>query len=154
MGTRVGIPGWVQWVGTGEGYTGYYPCTAQGGPVPAKRAPGSPAGAGAGWVQGRVRVLGTSAAGTAISPPCGPGQPTRGLPWDMPLECRLRANMARFRSIFLKVSQNGQVSPKYRHKASHSPCFQNGLRKSPLEFLRFPSEPAFSHKELMGHFRP
>ena len=59
---------------------------------------------------------------------------------------------ARLHLILLKVSQNGIVSPKYVEKASHSPCFQNPSRKSPLEILRFPFSLAFSAKELMGHF--
>ena len=62
--------------------------------------------------------------------------------------------MARFHDISQDISQNGQVSPKYVKKASLSPCFQNGLGKSPLDILRFPSGLAFSHKELMGHFEP
>ena len=62
--------------------------------------------------------------------------------------------MARFKVISLKLSQNGGVSPKYVEKAYHSPCSQNGLRKSPLEILRIPYSAAFSHKELMGHFDP
>ena len=52
----------------------------------------------------------------------------------------------------VNVSQNRRVSPKSVHKAYHSPCSQNGLKKSPLEILRFTDSLAFSHKELMGHF--
>ena len=59
---------------------------------------------------------------------------------------------ARIEVIYLKVSQNREVSPKYIEKASHSPYFQNGSQKSPLEILRFPFRPAFSHKELMVAF--
>ena len=61
---------------------------------------------------------------------------------------------ARFHVISYKVSQNRQVSPKSVQKAYHSPCFQNEAKKSPLDFLRFPVFPAFSHKELMGRFDP
>ena len=67
---------------------------------------------------------------------------------------RLLANKARFHDISRKLSQNGQVSPKYVNKAYHSPCFQNAAQKSPLEILRFPFPDAFSHKELMGRFDP
>ena len=59
---------------------------------------------------------------------------------------------ARFYDISLKVSQNGQVSPRNVEKASHSPYIQNELRKSALGILRFPFSSAFSHKELLGHF--
>ena len=77
----------------------------------------------------------------------GPLRCTRPLPASWPIR-------ARFQVYFLKVSQNRVVSPKSSHKASHSPCFKNGLRKSPLDFLRFPICSAFSHKELMGRFDP
>ena len=60
--------------------------------------------------------------------------------------------MARFDVISQKLSQNRVVSAEYVEKACHSPCFQNRVKKSPLEILRFPFWDAFSHKELMGHF--
>ena len=63
-----------------------------------------------------------------------------------------RQQTARFQQHFSKVSQNGEVSPEISHKACHSPCSQNGLENSPLDFLRFPFSVAFSGKELMGHF--
>ena len=86
------------------------------------------------------------------NPPCGPGQaPVPSLVLG-PLKCRLWANKARFKVIFSKVSQNREVSSVFVEKACHSPCFQNGCQKSPLEILRFPKMPAFSHKELMGCF--
>ena len=59
---------------------------------------------------------------------------------------------ARFNVISCKVKQNGQVSPKYVQKASHSPYIQNRVKNSPLEILRFPVSSAFSHKELMTHY--
>ena len=59
---------------------------------------------------------------------------------------------ARFNLILLKYSQNRVVSPKYVHKACHSPYIQNGSQKSPLRILRFPYSLAFSHKELLGPF--
>ena len=76
-------------------------------------------------------------------------------PWTSlapPRECRLWANKARFELYFSKVSQNEQVSPEKCHEACHSPYFQNGPVKSPLQILRFPFWPAFSHKELIGLF--
>ena len=81
--------------------------------------------------------------------PPGPVGPLQGPPWGWVLSPSKRA---RLRSHFLKVRQNGQVSPKYHEKASRSPYSQNGSRKSALEILRFPLWPAFSCKELMGHF--
>ena len=69
-----------------------------------------------------------------------PGKPASG-----PIRARLR-------SKYKNVSQNDEVSPKSVEKASISPCFQNGLRISPLEILRFPYIAAFSHKELMVPF--
>ena len=144
-------PGWDQ-----GGYTGWVsgwaiPGTTQpprkeqahqrSGPRKALQGPGV-----GGWVQ-RVR----------------PGsQTTHSGPLDLrgPLRClgpflgQYAASWpitARFDVIFHKVSQNRVVSPESVQKASHSPCFQNRLQKSPLEILRFPFSLAFSHKELMGH---
>ena len=82
--------------------------------------------------------------------PVGLGTPQPSLGY--PRKCRLLANMARFHDIYCKVSQNREVSSKYVDKACHSPYFQNGSKKSPLEIPRFPYLTAFSHKELMGHF--
>ena len=64
------------------------------------------------------------------------------------------ANKARFHDISYKVSQNRGVSPNFAEKACHSPYSQNGLQMSALGILRIPDLPAFSHKELMGHFDP
>ena len=75
-----------------------------------------------------------------------------GSPWDMPLECRLLANTARFDLISCKVSQNEEVSSESVEKACHSPYSQKQLGKSPLEILRFPFLGPFSHKELMAYF--
>ena len=36
---------------------------------------------------------------------------------------------ARFRVIYLKVSHNPRVSPKYTHEACHSPCFKKRVPK-------------------------
>ena len=78
-------------------------------------------------------------------PPVGP-------PCTGPSNTRLWANKGEIQLKYNKVSQNGVVSPKYVHKACHSPYSQNGSRKSPLKILRFPFSPAFSHKELMAYF--
>ena len=71
-------------------------------------------------------------------------------------QSKRRANPQNLRinDIFSKVSQNDEVSPENVNKAYHSPYSQIGLRKSPLDFLRFPFSPAFSGKELMGLFWP
>ena len=89
-------------------------------------------------------------------PPFGPG---RSHPWALPVRVpafqsngRLNLKTATFQSLFYKVSQNQQVSPKSVHEACHNPYSQNGLQISPLEFLGFPNLLAFSHKELMGLF--
>ena len=52
----------------------------------------------------------------------------------------------------MKLSKNSEVSPKKSEKACHSPYFQKGVEKSPLDFLRFPFSVAFSRKELMVPF--
>ena len=91
--------------------------------------------------------------GDGYIPPSGPGRSGPGPPsLDIPLECRLWAKQARFHDISHKVSKNLEVSPKSVEKACHSPHLQNGLQKSPLDILRIPYSPAFSHKELMGRF--
>ena len=90
--------------------------------------------------------------GRLLDHPCGARSGHAGPPCPGPSECRLLANSARFDLIFSKVSQNSEVSPEYVHKACHSPYIQNRLQKSPLDILRFPYFPAFSHKELLGLF--
>ena len=89
--------------------------------------------------------------GSQDHPPGPVGHPG-ALPVLEPLECRPGPIGARFDLIFTKVSQNGEVSPKYVYKACHSPYSQNEAQKSPLEILRFPFPQAFSHKELMVPF--
>ena len=138
--TRVGIPGEYQ-----GGYTGYYPATACKVPMRNARS------AGRGYWD-RPQGSRCSAAGRLPGPPSGPGRSLQALPVLGPSECRLWAIRARFNLILLKVSQNDEVSPFFIEKACHSPCFQNGLHKSPLDFPRFPFSSAFSHKELMGQF--
>ena len=74
------------------------------------------------------------------------------LPGTIPLGMPPLGQYGEISALFSKVSQNDEVSPKYVHKASHSPYIQNGSQKSPLGFLRFPISVAFSHKELIGPF--
>ena len=124
---REGVPGWV-WdrVGGWEGYTGYYPATqhAARGAVPHQRSgPRKSCKGWSGWVWGCGRSLGRWA-GTAPEPTLrARSVPCRALPGSGPLECPPTANMARFTSIFSKVSQNGIVSPENMQKACHSPYF-------------------------------
>ena len=141
MGTRVGIPGTTQ------------PAAARRTQKPTQRSgPRKACRAWSGW-GGRVRGLhGVRRRGRVYPTLRARSGPLQGPSLDIPLECRLWANMARFNVISLEVSQNGQVSPKKCQKASISPCFQNGLKKSPLGILRIPYLAAFSHKELMGRF--
>ena len=154
-GTRW-VTGWVYRVGIPGGCTGraipvYYPAAAS---PPADQRPegAGPALGRVGRKQGgRPRVSGRRR-GRLPEPPCGPGRALRALPVLGPPECRLTAKRARFHAYFYEVSQNGEVSLKSVHKACHSPCSQKRAHKSPLEILRFPIWPAFSHKELMGLF--
>ena len=153
VGVQVGycrrgmVPGWVyRWV-----IPGTQPLRdhCSGSKPDSEAGPGSPCqGAGVG---GQVQ----RASGPAPHP-SGPFPAVTGCFWDLleqdPTHGRLNLQKARLTSIFSKVSLNGQVSPKCVDKACHSPCFQNGLRKSPLGFLGFLFLPAFSHKELMGLF--
>ena len=132
----------------------YYPATARGRPRYSEAGPGSPAGAGVGGIWGWARVLGCSAAGRPQVPPLrgpvGPGPPCT---WDLG-NAASGPIRARFHLILSKASQNARVSPKYVQKACLSPCFQKRVQKSPLGILRISFLRAFSHKELMGHFKP
>ena len=115
----------------------------------AKRAPEAPSGGWSGWSCGVRTYRGRCRS----HPPFGPGRsplvPSLVGPSAFAASWPIRAEL---QSFLYKVSQNGRVSPEFAQKACHSPCFQNGLHMSPLDFLRFPFSPAFSCKELMGHF--
>ena len=148
--TRVGVPGWVYREGIREGYTGVVPSH--------RKAEGMYSEAGPEGLQGLewwyIPAARPAPADHPLHTPAGCSGARSAVSWDLLENARLLANKARFDLILLKLSQNRQVSPKYAQKASHSPYFQNGLKKSPLDFPRFPLLLAFSHKELMGHFRP
>ena len=135
-------------VGRGRGIPGTQP-------LPARRTSDSEAGPGRPCIGPGVGGHWSGCVRAQIpthSSPLGFRGPLR---WDLTSP---RANAAsgpirtRLHLISIKHRQNGQVSPKYVEKAYHSPCFQNEVGKSPLEFLRFPELPAFSHKELMVPF--
>ena len=109
----------------------------------------------------RKPLAGAGVGGTCCSAPCvrpppfGPGRhPPVGTSLGTPRKPASGPITARFQVISQKLSQNRVVSPEMSEKASHSPYFQNGSEKSPLEILRFPFSRAFSHKELLGHFGP
>ena len=145
-------PGWVLRTGIRVGWAGVYPpvqrakdvpCKAE--QIPAKRAPEALREGWSGWVSvQRPRTSAPTPAGPAPDPWSSAGAP-RANPASWPIR-------ARFDLHFTKLSQNRVVSPKYVHKASLSPCFQNGSQKSPLDISRIPFSVAFSHKELMAHF--
>ena len=150
-----------QWVGTGWVLGGAIP--GQGEYYPAAKQGRRPATAGSGPCRGQ----GGSEAGPAPPRsnggggdgpryhPCGARSVPASRAFPVPGTSQIAASWpitATFHPYFSKVSQNHGVSPKYPEKACHSPCIQNGPRKSPLEILRFSYSSAFSHKELMGHF--
>ena len=139
--------------GTGwDGYTGgcrggvipVHPSTLlEGGAQNQRSGPAASCREAEWWVLG---------AGTPADHPCGARsvlRPSLSAPRahaaSGPIRARIQLN-------YTKVSQNRGVSPEMSQKACHSPCSQNGARKSPLEILRFPFFVAFSHKELSGHF--
>ena len=122
--------GRVYRVGTGEGNTGTQPTRLR--EVPGQRSgPRKPCKGWSGWSWGRNTLRGQD-------PPLrGPvGTPAGSLPGPSQYAASWPIR-ARFGSYLSKVSQNGQVSPKNVHKASRSPCFQNGPQKSPLDISRF-----------------
>ena len=87
-GTRVGIPGWVYWVGSRRGYTGVLPSCLKAEAPDSEAGPGRPAGAGVG--------------GQEVQRPPEPqdhhSRPLQGLPGPLrcpgplPAGCRLWAN--------------------------------------------------------------
>ena len=141
MGTRVG---YGERVGRGRGIPGTHlhrarsPADSEAGPVTPCR--------GVEWV--------VSWAGACPGyHPAGPVSQPAGLPVPRTrLHAASQPIRARLTSILVKLSQNHEVSTEYVQKASHSPYSQNGLVKSPLDFLGFPILLAFSHKELMVPF--
>ena len=148
--------GWYR-VGTGGAIPVYYPPSQLLEEVlgTAKRAP--EAQHGLEWVvpragrTGEYLVFGgwaapeTTPAGPGRSPRCPPCLRTLRNAASGPIRTRFQLNS-------VKYSQTDEVSPKYAEKASHSPYIQNGSGMSPLDILRFPILPAFSHKELMVLF--
>ena len=142
--------------GTGVGYTGWVPGRGNTGSLPTsgKRSPDSEAGPGSPYrglewvvrVQRPPAVPDTTPAGPGRSPAV-PSLYLALLPASWPI--------GRDSTSFLR---NLVKTTKCRRKVSKRPPIvpnsQNGVQKSPLEILRFTFCPAFSHKELMGHFEP
>ena len=125
MGTRW-VGGGVYRVGTGRGYTGYPAALLGEQSWYSEAGPGSPGGAGVGG----TRAAGERSDGTAPgTTPAGPGRSLWALPVPGPSECPPWTNRARFHVLFLKVSQNGEVSSKSVHKACHSPYIQKRVQE-------------------------
>ena len=123
-GTGLVRAGWVYRVGN----TGYLPSQPAllGERYPRQRSgPRNPPcrGGWSGW-SGIARANGGT--GTVLVPPSGPGQPARGPPCTRTLQ---GPTWARFDLLFLKLSQNQEVSPKSVNKACHSPYIQKRVRK-------------------------
>ena len=94
-----GYTGYWDGVGTGEGYTGYYPPTAQGAHIPAKRAP--EALQGLEWVGIWAGACSGGWTGSCTHPP---GPVALQAPWyRTPRICRLLANKGEITVIFLKT---------------------------------------------------
>ena len=144
-------------VGTGWGGTGWVYRVGNTGPTDhvlgeqtlQRSGPRSPCRGRSGW-QGAAGVRLLEPTLRARSACSLPG--SRTLLEQVPTHGRLNPQNLRITLILLEVSQNGRVSPRNHQKACHSPCFQNGSKKSALEIPRFPILLAFSPKELMGVF--
>ena len=109
---RVGTGWYTGWVIPGPGTTQRLGPAARGGLKNQRSGPRKPHRGWSGWVLEAGRTGPTSGARPALVPPLpavGPGQAPAGpsLYQDLPTGKR-----ARFRPHFLKVSQNGKVSPK------------------------------------------
>ena len=143
------------WTGIRVGGAGVYPPTQLLEEDPRSRQRSGPRKAHRAWSgwsagSGRTRDGGGTAPGTTLRARSGTLQvpslsqdPQNAASWPI---------WAGFDLIFLKLSQNGGVSPESVEKACRSPYFQNGSGKSPLKILRFPFLLAFSHKELLVAF--
>ena len=144
LGTRVGIAGWV--------WGGLYRVPSQ---LPARRShrqrsgPRSPCRGRSGW------SVGPGAPELARTTPAGPGRSplVPSLSWQpLPGNTRLLANKARFKVKTCKVSRNGEVSPKYVEKASHSPYLPKRVQKSPLDILQISISASLLSQGINGPF--
>ena len=92
--------------------------------------------------------------GTSGDHPAGSGRyspaPGRGLPVTSSSSGKGRDST----SFLIKLVKTAKCHQKVSKRPTLVPDFQNGSRKSPLDFLGNTFSPAFSHKELMGLFGP
>ena len=119
---------------------------------PAERAPGSPAGAGVGWVGagvGRPFAYWSWWCAGLLYPPSGPGRPLAGPPW---YRTPPRAKGRDSDLIPVKLVKTTKCHQNMSKRPIMLPIFQNGSQKSPLEIPGFPFWLAFSPKELMVLF--
>ena len=145
--------------GTWDGYTGWvsgwvipgHPATqlprAKGGPSDSEAGPVGLQGR-SGWSLGPEYHLVRPSLRPHHSRPCRPSGPA-------PLGLSLSSGKGRdSRSILIKLVKTAKCHRKVFKRPVIVPNLQNGLKKSPLDFPGFPFYVAFSHKELMGLFRP
>ena len=115
---RVGIPGWV----LGRAIPVYYPATAR--EVPMRNCTQEQLAAGCKGVLGPSPGLSVRRRGRLPVPTLRARSVPMGPPWYWdPWNAASGPITARFQVNSHKVRQNGEVSPKYVDKASHSPCF-------------------------------
>ena len=140
--------------GSWVGWAGVVPTqhAARGGPTMRNVHPGAACCGCTGGIVG-PGVPGTAAGtGYGTHPPGPVGHPWCPPWYHTPRNAASWPIKARIQVIFLKVSQNGGVSPKSVHKACHSPCIQNGLRKSPLDIPRFSISASLLSQGINGPF--
>ena len=140
------VPGWgmgTGWV-LGRAIPGTQPA-AKRRQIPAKRAPEPPAGGWSGWVS-------AAAPRSPGDHPCGARSvlwPSLSPPRANPASGPIRRDSTTFPIKLVKTVKCRQNMSK---RPVIVPNSQNGSQMSPLDILRFPFAPAFSHKELMGRF--
>ena len=90
--------------------------------------------------------------GCAAAPahPCGARSVPLGPPWQgPPLSSRRGRHLTSFP---VKLVKTAKCHRKVSKRPILVPICQNGVQKSPLDFLGYSFSLAFSHKELMGSF--
>ena len=99
--------------------------------------PGSPAGAGVGGQGGRgLQGLGT-AAGTAISPPSGPGQALQAFPGICPQNAALQPKGRDLTSFPIKLVKTAKCRRNMSIRPVIVPISKTGSRSHLLNFLDF-----------------
>ena len=149
---QVGIQG-----GYTGGYTGGYARgvlpshRARKSHIPAKRARTALQGPGVVGIWDWTRDRRWAAPGPPLRGPVGP---MLGPPCPGPLDAASWPIRRDSTSFLIKLVKTTKCHQKTSKRPAIVPVSQNGLKNSPLDFYRFPFSPAFSHKELMGHFEP